>query len=229
MTTRIQIKGAIIPNDYSDMYDWLGFEYTSPKSISDSLNSVNENDEVDVDINSGGGEIFAGSEIYTLLKNHSGKVNVNIYGLAASSASIIAMAGDEINVSPTAQIMIHNVATSSNGDYRDMDKTSDTLKKANDALANAYVLKTGINKDEILNMMNDETWLSSNEAIEKGFADNVMFTNDNQPVLTNGIYQNVSKDALNRFKNMQLKNEIDINQKNILIAKQKNLKLKKEI
>lgn len=204
---KIQIKGTIVPNDFADMYEWFGFEYTAPKTVADALNSVEADEDIDVDINSGGGEIYAGSEIYTLLKNHNGKVTVNIYGLSASSASIVAMAGDVVRMSPTSQMMIHNVSTSADGDYRDMDKTSDTLKKANDALANAYVLKTGINKDELLSMMNEETWLNSDVAVEKGFADEIMFVNENEPILSNGINSVMSKEALNKFMNMKLRNE----------------------
>lgn len=228
---RIQIKGTIVPSDYGDMYDWLGMEYTSPKVVSSALNEVQSNEDIDVDINSGGGEIYAGSEIYTLLKNHTGKVTVNIYGLAASSASIIAMAGDVVKISPTAQIMIHNVATVSSGDYHEMDKTSDTLQKANEALSNAYVLKTGMNKNDLLKMMDNETWLSSSEAVNKGFADEIMFSNDREPILTNGINQLINKKALNKFMNIKLK-ESDLENENqdadFLIAKQKNLKLKRK-
>lgn len=183
------------------MYDFLGLDYTSPRKVQDSLNDANGED-VDVVINSGGGDVFSGSEIYSSLKEYSGSVNVKIYGLAASAASVIAMAGDKVSMSPTAQLMIHNVKSDQQGDYRDMDHMSDVLKNNNSALANAYTAKTNMNKDDILNLMNNETWLTADEAVDKGFADEVLFMQDNQPVLTNSLEPMFSDEALNKFLNL---------------------------
>ena len=127
---------------------------------------------------SGGGSVYAGSEIYTALKNHKGQVNVSIVGLAASAASVIAMAGKTVKMSPTAQFMVHNVSSQGKGDYRDMQHMADILKTANETIASAYILKTGKSKDEILAMMDKETWLTAEKAKEYGFVDEVMFTND---------------------------------------------------
>lgn len=183
------------------MYDFLGLDYTSPRKVQDSLNNANGKD-VDVVINSGGGDVFSGSEIYSSLKEYSGAVNVKVYGIAASAASVIAMAGDKVSMSPTAQLMIHNVKSGQQGDYRDMDHMSDVLKNNNSALANAYTAKTNMNKDDILNLMNDETWLTADEAVDKGFADEVLFLQDNQPVLTNSLEPMFSDEALNKFLNL---------------------------
>ncbi|APX73119.1 Clp protease ClpP [Companilactobacillus allii] len=197
----IKVTGSIVPNNYGVMYDFLGLDYTSPRKVQDSLNDANGED-VDVVINSGGGDVFSGSEIYSSLKEYSGSVNVKIYGLAASAASVIAMAGDKVSMSPTAQLMIHNVKSGQQGDYRDMDHMSDVLKNNNSALANAYTAKTNMNKDDILNLMNDETWLTADEAVDKGFADEVLFLQDKQPVLTNSLEPMFSDEALNKFLNL---------------------------
>ena len=103
--TVIDVKGDIVDDMTGQMYDWFGMNYTSPSLVSQALNQ--SDDDIVVNINSGGGDVFAASEIYTALRNSAGKVVVNIQGLAASAASVIAMAGDTVNMSPTAQIMIH--------------------------------------------------------------------------------------------------------------------------
>jgi len=171
---RIDVKGVIISNDHKPAYDFYGVEATSPNDVTSQL--VNGED-VEVIVNSGGGNVFAGSEIYTALKEHNGQVTVKIYGLAASSASIIAMGADKVLMSPTSQMMIHNVSVASGGDYRSHEHTAEVLKNANETIANAYHLKTGLSHDEILGMMNKETWLSPQKAIELGFADEMMFAN----------------------------------------------------
>ena len=151
----IDIKGAIVSNDAAEMYEWFGIEATSPKKVIEALRDAGD---VEVSINSPGGDVFAGSEIFTALKSHKGHVTTKIVGLAASSASFIAMGGDKILISPTGQIMIHNVSTSVNGDYRDFKHASETLKSANQSIINAY--KTRLNKtdQELQKMMDNETW-----------------------------------------------------------------------
>lgn len=99
---KVSVKGAIISNDDQWIYDWFEIEATSPKSIGNAIQEAN-GDEVEVEINSGGGDVFAGSEIYTALKAYSGNVTTKIVGLAASAASVIAMAGNKVLMSPTSQ------------------------------------------------------------------------------------------------------------------------------
>ena len=138
----IDIKGDIIEDDSQWIYDWLGWNYTTAKNVNKKLQEAN-GQAITVKINSPGGSVFAASEIYTELKNYPGQVNIEILGLAASAASVIAMAGKS-KMSPTAQIMVHNVSTSCGGDYRAMEHTAEVLKNANDTIANAYINKSGI-------------------------------------------------------------------------------------
>lgn len=171
---KINIKGAIVSNDHKDIYDFFGMDATSPNDVLTALDKAKSGD-VEIHISSGGGDIWAGSEIYTALKEYEGNVTVKILGLAASAASVIAMAGDKVMMSPTAELMIHNVWTQSTGDFRDMEHAAKVLETSNKTVANAYVLKTGRSMDELLNLMNDETWFDAKAAKEYGFVDEIMF------------------------------------------------------
>ena len=173
---KVRIAGVIISNDQKWIYDWFEMDSFCPNDLRKAI--TDEYETIEVEINSGGGSVFAGSEIYTALKNHKGQVNVSIVGLAASVASVIAMAGKTVKMSPTAQFMVHNVSAQGEGDYRDMQHMADILKTANETIASSYILKTGKSKDEILAMMDKETWLTAEKAKEYGFIDEVMFTND---------------------------------------------------
>ncbi|MBJ8037322.1 head maturation protease, ClpP-related [Bacillus cereus] len=174
MTMKIDIKGPIISNDEAWIYDWFEMDATSPGKISKQLDNANSEDLI-VSINSPGGYVDEGSEIYTALKNYSGHVEVQIVGLAASAASVIAMAGDKVRISPTAKIMIHNAAKWHGGDHRDMEKAAEMLKITDRAIVNAYVIKSGKSEEELLNMMAEETWMGPQQALENNFADEIMF------------------------------------------------------
>lgn len=171
MMTKINVKGVVVSNDDADIYDWLGYDCVSPNQVEDALD--NSDGDVEVDIASGGGSVFAASEIYTMLKAYSGKVVVNIQGLAASAASVIAMAGDEINMSPTSQMMIHKASTVSVGNADDLSHDSKMLDVTDQSIVNAYEEKTGMDRDDILHLMSNETWMTAQDAVDKGFADNI--------------------------------------------------------
>lgn len=171
----IRINGAIVGNDDKWIYDWCEIEAFCPRD----LNLV-EGQDVDIEINSPGGYIYPASEIYTALMQHRGNVNITITGRAASAASVIAMAGTHVKMSPTAQMMIHNVSASGAGDYRDFEHYAEQLRKSNDTIANAYMLKTGKTRDEILKLMDHETWFTPEEALEEGFIDEVLSRSDSQ-------------------------------------------------
>lgn len=153
---------------------WWGDEIT-PKMFKDELNK-HKGKDIDVWINSPGGDVIAGSQIYTMLKEHTGRVNVKIDGLAASSASFIAMAGDTIKMSPTAMMMIHLPSTFDWGDKKDFQKTIARLEEVEAAIINAYELKTKLPRDELAKMMEDEMWMNAYRAKELGFIDEVLYT-----------------------------------------------------
>ncbi|WP_460272062.1 head maturation protease, ClpP-related [Bacillus sp. NEAU-Y102] len=174
MTVKIDIKGPIISNDEAWIYDWFEMDATSPGTITNELLNANGDDLI-VSINSPGGYVHEGSEIYTALKNYPGHVEVQVVGLAASAASVIAMAGDKVRISPTAQIMIHNASMWNGGDHRDMSKAAEMLKTTDRAIVNAYVIKSGKSEEELLNMMAEETWMGPQQALENNFVDEIMF------------------------------------------------------
>lgn len=169
---RIPIKGTIIPNDYKDIYDWFGVEATCPKDVEDAMSEAGNEDLV-FEINSGGGSIFAGSEIYSRIRTHSGKKSIEIVGFAGSAASVIACAADS-SIAPTGMFMIHNVKSMRSGDYRDMEHEAHILQECNTSIANAYTQKTGMSIEELLEMMDAETWLSADKAVEKGFVNRII-------------------------------------------------------
>lgn len=165
----IEINGTIVSNDDKWIYDWCEMDAFCPKDL-----NLIDGQDVDIEINSPGGYIYPASEIYTALMQHKGNVNVTITGRAASAASVIAMAGTKVSMSPTAQIMIHNVSATGSGDYRDFEHYAEQLKKSNDTIANAYMLKTGKTREEILRLMDYETWFTPEEAIECGLIDEIL-------------------------------------------------------
>lgn len=201
MPKKINIKGVIIFNDYKWIYDLFDLDSTCPKDVEEALEEASGED-VEVHINSGGGYVDAGSEIYTILKDYSGRVNVKIVGLAASAASIIAMAGDKVQISPTGQLMIHNVSSGAWGDYRDMEHEAEVLKNYNKSIANAYILKTGMKQEELLDLMDKETWLNAQQAKGYGFVDEIMFDEGNQLVANNGNL--IPPNVINKIKNLLL-------------------------
>lgn len=175
--TIVKVNGAIIADNAQEIYDWVGIDAFSPKKMHEAIEKANGG-TLEVHINSGGGNVFSGSEIYTAMRAYKGKIIVSINSIAASAASVIAMGGDRVLMSPTAQMMIHNVSVTSGGDYRIMDHTSSVLQNANKTIANAYVLKSGGQAEDFLRMMDDETWLTPQQALELKLIDGIQFSDE---------------------------------------------------
>lgn len=222
MAKKINIKGVIIPNDHKRIYDWFEMESTCPNDVSKTIDDANGED-VEIVINSGGGDVFSGSEIYTVLKDYKGNKTVKIVGVAASAASIIAMAGDKVLISPTAQIMIHNVRARGSGDYRDFEHTADVLKNYNKSIANAYRLKTGLSEKELLELMDKESWFTAQEAIEYKLADEIMF--DNQMQLVASVASMIPLEIINKMRSMLKNPNIDMNNDSDILIQQSKAKL----
>ena len=148
----INIRGDIVGNDDKWIYDWFGMDATCPKDITDTINSAADDEEIEVFINSGGGSVMAGQEMYSVLSQKK-NVTIIIQSMAGSAASVVAMAGKS-KISPVAMIMIHNVSIcGASGDYHDMQKHAEILKQMNAAMAAAYTEKSGKGLEEILKMM----------------------------------------------------------------------------
>lgn len=151
---------------------WWGDEVT-PKLFKDELLAGSGN--ITVWINSPGGDVFAAAQIYNMLMEYTGKVTVKVDGLAASAASVIAMAGGEVSMSPVSMLMIHNPSTIAIGDSEEMLRAKALLDEVKESIINAYELKSGLSRAKLSHLMDAETWMNANKAIELGFADKVMF------------------------------------------------------
>ena len=135
-------------------------------------------------LNSPGGDVFAASQIYSMLKNHKGKVTVKIDGIAASAASVVAMAGDETLIAPTALMMIHDPSTCAMGNKADMEKAIILLDEVKESIINAYETKSHLSRNKIAKLMSDETWLNAKKAHEMGFVDGILFVEKKKPFPT---------------------------------------------
>lgn len=200
---KIKIKSDIVDNDTGKFYEWFGLGATYPEQIETALNE--SDDDVVVDINSRGGDVFAASEIYTLLAQYPGNVTVNIQGLAASAASVIAMAGDKVRISPTAQLMIHKAWTATSGNSDDLQQESAVLNGIDESIINAYEAKTGLERTELLNMMAQESWLTAQDAVDKGFADEVITFNATPQILNAYQAPKIAKDKIEQWKQVMAK------------------------
>ncbi len=168
----LKISGDIIGNDDKWIYDFFGFESTAPSDVEAAVKDLKPGEKLEVLINSCGGSVLAGQEIYSELRRRN-DVEIEIQSIAGSAASVIAMAGHS-KISPVATIMIHNVSVSgASGDCNEMEKQAEVLRQMNEALANAYVEKTGMEMEKVLELMNEETWLTAKQCVELGFVDEV--------------------------------------------------------
>lgn len=233
MKHRINIRGVMIPNSYKWYYDFFGEDSTCPKDVQDILDAVKQGDEVEVYINSPGGVIDVGSEIYTLLKTQKENVKIYITGEACSAASIAAMAG-YCEMSPTALMMVHCVSSGVNGNHKAMEHMGEVLRTADKALCTAYMDKAGMSETEALEMMEHETWLTAQQAKEKGLIDKIMFEEQERDAvqMVNGrSFKLPTPEQMEKVKNM-LKNNTsesgDVKDKLLMQTKFNYLKMRGE-
>ena len=155
---------------------WWGDEVT-PALFRNELAKVSGN--LTVWLNSPGGDVFAASQIYSMLKNHKGKVTVKIDGIAASAASVVAMAGEETLISPTGMLMCHNPMTCAMGNKADMEKAIALLDEVKESIINAYAEKSHLSRNKIARLMDEETWMNAEKALQLGFVDGILFSKKN--------------------------------------------------
>lgn len=157
---------------------WFGDEVT-PQLFKNDLTSGKG--DITLWINSPGGDVFAAAQIYNMLMDYQGDVHVIIDGLAASAASVIAMAGTTVSMSPVAMMMIHNPWTFAQGEAKDMAKVIEMLGEIKESIINAYELRTGLSRTKISHLMDSESWFNAKKAVELGFADKVLFEKEETP------------------------------------------------
>lgn len=157
---------------------WFDDDVT-PQLFKDELNTGSG--DITVWINSPGGDCVAAAQIYNMLTQYKGNVTVKIDGIAASAASVIAMAGNTVFMSPVSMMMIHNPATVAFGDHAEMQKAIDMLAEVKESIINAYVIKTGLTRAKLSHLMDAETWMDANKAVELGFADDIITRAETKP------------------------------------------------
>lgn len=150
---------------------WFDDEVT-PQIFKEELNK--HSGDIVVWINSPGGDCIAAAQIYNLLMEHKGNVTIKIDGIAASAASVIAMAGTNVIMSPVSMLMIHNPMTIAFGNTAEMQKAIDMLNEVKESIINAYEIKTGLSRNKISKLMDSETWMDARKAVELGFADSIL-------------------------------------------------------
>lgn len=203
---KINIKGTIVSDNDVWIYDYFGIQNISPSKVNKVLESIIDNEDLEIEINSGGGDISAGSEIYTAIRAYTkGNKKANIVGSAFSAASVIAMAS-KTYMSPTAMMMIHKVSTSAQGNSNDMDKMSKVLQVADQTVANAYIAKSGMSMKDALKMMSEETWLTAQQAKDKGLIDGIMFEDTQSTQLINSFSGMIPSEVIEKMQNERLSN-----------------------
>lgn len=178
----LYLDGYIAPESWFD-------DEVSPKEFKKELEAAAG--DITVYINSPGGDFFAASQIYTMLKDYSGQVLIKVDGIAASAAAVIAMAGDMVCMSPTSMLMVHNPSTFVWGEESDMQKGIEMLSEVKEAIINAFEAKTGLPRKQIAQMMDAETWFSANKAVELGFADEILYS-EPPPQVTDFMFDRVT-------------------------------------
>lgn len=193
-TRVLSINGPIAEDSWFD-------DDVTPALFKDELNAGDG--DITVWINSPGGDCVAAAQIYNMLVDYSGNVTVKIDGMAASAASVIAMAGNEVLMSPVSMLMIHNPATIAMGDHNEMQKAIDMLSEVKESIMNAYAIKTGLSRAKLSHLMESETWMNANKAVELGFADGVLERESNTP--NNSVAMEFSR----KLTNIALMNKLN--------------------
>nr|DAD84843.1 MAG TPA: Putative ATP dependent Clp protease [Siphoviridae sp. ct4me22] len=168
----LELHGTIAEESWFD-------DDVTPQLFKDELNAGSG--DITVWINSPGGDCVAAAQIYNMLTQYKGNVTVKIDGIAASAASVIAMAGNTVLMSPVSMMMIHNPTTFAFGDHAEMQKAIDMLAEVKESIINAYVIKTGLTRAKLSHLMDAETWMDANKAVELGFADDIITRAETKP------------------------------------------------
>ena len=163
---------------------WYGDEVT-PKQFRTEL--LSGEGDITIWINSPGGDVFAASQIYNMLMDYKGHVTVKIDGIAASAASVIAMAGSEVLMSPVSLLMVHNPMTLAFGDTEEMQKAIGMLSEVKESILNAYEIKTGLSRTKLSHLMDAESWFNAKKAIELGFADGMLYESETEMMPDEGM------------------------------------------
>ena len=207
-SVELKIEGNIVDDGDAWIYEWYGETCTSPNAFKDELSQLG-NKDLTVWVDSHGGSVFAGAGIYNALKEYKGKITMKVEK-AMSIASVIAMAGDELLMSPVGLMMIHNPITNTAGYASDLRKTADVLDAVKEIIVNAYQLKTKLSRNKISQLMDNETYMSAKSAIKDGFADGMLYGDLPETEISNFVFSrstvlNSTDEAVRRMIEMNEK------------------------
>lgn len=180
---KIKLTGAIVDNDTAKVYQWFGFDAISAKTVDRAIKALEEGEDLEIDLNSPGGYCSVGAEIYTMLRQASAdghSVIVNVVGEACSAATVLMCGADEVKASDVAMFMFHNASLAASGKARDMRSATECLEQTDESIVNAYVAKTGKSREELHDLIDAETWMSAQRALEFGFVDGMMFEEEQE-------------------------------------------------
>lgn len=228
MKYRIDIRGILIPNDYKLYYDYFKEDSTCPADVQKVMDMIQPEDEIEVYINSPGGVIDVGSEIYTMLRSKKEQIKIYITGEACSAASIVAMAA-YCEMAPTALMMVHCVSTGARGNHRVLEDTVEMLRTADLALSTAYSVKSGMSKEEVLDMMEKETWMTAEQARKRNLIDAVMFEEkvEQVPFVAGPLFKLPDQEQVEKVKNMLKQADAENGNADLLFLLQTKLNFQK--
>lgn len=178
---RVRISGRIMNDDYARLYRSFGYQNVcSPRDIRMALEQPEDEEGLIFEVNSGGGSVYDGYEMYTVLKNSARKTTVEIQSIAASAASVLAMGADRVLISPVASLMIHRASTAAEGNEEDLSRKAQMLRTVDQGILNAYEAKCQgkTSREALEEMMGNETFMTASEALERGFADGILWESE---------------------------------------------------
>jgi len=202
---KIKLNGPVISGISARIYEWIGLDAISPNRVLNELEKAGGED-IELYINSGGGSVFAGSEIFTALKEYPGKITSKITGVAASAATFFVLASDEVYISPLGQMMIHNAATSTDGDRFAHASNLEMLEGVDKAIAKVYQGKTKMSDSDLLNFMRKTTWMNADKSVQMGFANGVMFEEEADASNSANAGFELPEEVIDKLKDVLLKN-----------------------
>ena len=196
----LRIEGTIAQES------WLDDEISPKQFKAELMSGIGD---ITVFINSLGGDVIAAAQIYNMLMEYKGNVTVKIDGIAASAASVIAMAGTQVLMSPMSSLMIHNPMAAAFGDTEEMQKAISMLSEIKESIINAYQLKTGLSRAKISRMMDEECWMNARKAVELGFADDILYTGDEDEIADGVLFSRamVVNSIVNKLSKKEVKNK----------------------
>lgn len=216
----LDLKGDVVDDELAQMYDEFDMNCINPKMVSDFLKSA-DNEPITINLNSYGGDVFAADDIYSQLQAYNGEVTVIVGGIAASSGSIIAMGSDKLLMTTPSILMIHRCDGEVSGNVNDLKKAEQVQQTIDTSIATTYSAKTGKTVDECLALMNDETWLTADMAVDMKLADGIAEPAKKNIAITNSLVSLPSHQKVEKFVNMLNKKHKTTNKrnKNIVNAK----------